>query len=511
MLLLPLYSIGFSIALVALLGWFYFQRKAGWGRLFQLALFAGLALYLGSIVSASAPLDFKLGVLFRDLMVIGGAGFLFQFLLRKHPAFLFGLLALGIVLFWFYRNQLSQTFPYQAPLEVDQEAELLIELKEGADLAVLDAITRKYDLHYEKAFTMQDPGRTGLDDYYAVDIPARLAKELRTIEGAFNSSGFVTWVEPNEVIHLETPVTGSLPEKVRRKFGIDDPGIENLWGFEAMEVDKLLGYLKKKEVKPQRKALIAVLDTGVDGKHEDIKDNYRSIKSGHNNDPRGHGTHCAGIAAAVSNNGKGVASFSRDNNFVEVASIKVLSAMGSGTQRGIINGMLEATDKGADVISMSLGGRSSQSRQRAYSKAVKYANDAGAIVVAAAGNSNSNAKDYAPVNANGAIGVSAIDEEGRRASFSNTVSDIKMGIAAPGVNIYSTIPGDQYATYSGTSMATPYVAGMVGLLKAIRPDLSTAQVHSLLVRTGADTKATKETGKLIQPYDAVRELVEKGI
>lgn len=511
MLFLPLYSLGFLVALVALLGWFYFQRKAGWSRLFQLALFAGMALYLGSVVSAGGPMDYKLSILFRDLLVLGGAGFVFQFLLRKHPAFLLGLLALGIVLLWFYRNHLSQTFPYQAPLEVDPEAELLIELKEGLDLDRLATLTHTYGLQYERAFELGDPARTDLDDYYAVDIPDRRASQLPAIEAAFAESGLVDWVEPNEVLHLDLPENPRLPEKIRRRFGIDDPGLEQLWGFEAMEVDKLLTYLQKKDVRPQRKALIAILDTGVDGKHEDIRANYRSIKSGHDNDPRGHGTHCAGIAAAVSNNGVGVASFSRDNNFVEVASIKVLSAMGSGTQRGIINGMLEATDKGADVISMSLGGRSTQSRQRAYSKAVKYANDAGAIVVAAAGNSNSNAKDYAPVNARGAIGVSAIDEELQRANFSNIVTDLKMGIAAPGVNIYSTVPGDQYATYSGTSMATPYVAGMVGLLKSIRPDLTTAQVHSLLVRTGSNTKNTRETGKLIQPYEAVRELIEQGI
>ncbi len=511
MLLFPFYVIGFAIAILALLGWFYFQRKAGWGRLFQIALFAGMAIYLGSVVSADAPLDFKMSVLFRDLLVIGGSGFLFQFLLRKHPAFLFGLLAFGIVLVWFYRNHLTQTFPYHAPVELDRKAELLIELKEGLELATLDAITNAYGLSYEPAFTLQDRQRTDLDDYYAVDVPDRRAAEWRAIETAFAESGLVDWVEPNEMIHLDPPAAGKLPETIRHKFGIDDPGLENLWGFEAMEVDRLLNYLQKKGVEPQRKALIAILDTGVDGQHEDISNNYRSIKSGHDNDPRGHGTHCAGIAAAVSNNGKGVASFSRDNSFVEVASIKVLSAMGSGTQRGIINGILEAADKGADVISMSLGGRSTQSRQRAYTKAVKYANDAGAIVVAAAGNSNSNAKDYAPVNADGIIGVSAIDENLQRANFSNIVTDIKMGLAAPGVNIYSTIPGDQYATYSGTSMATPYVAGMTGLLKAIRPDLTTAQVHSLLTRTGANTKATVETGKLIQPYDAVRELIEKGI
>ena len=232
------------------------------------------------------------------------------------------------------------------------------------------------------------------------------------------------------------------------------------------------------------------------------------MKSKHDNDPRGHGTHCAGIAAAVSNNGKGVASFSQNNEFVEVASIKVLNSMGMGTQKSIIDGIIEAADSGADVISMSLGGRSNQAKQTAYKKAVKYANQKGAIVVAAAGNSNRNAKEFSPVNAPGIIGVSAVDMELNRAVFSNYVQDIEMGIAAPGVDIYSTIPGNKYATYNGTSMATPYVAGLLGLMKSINPDLSTKKAHEILQSSGVKTKATKETGYFIQPAIAVKTMMD---
>lgn len=318
----------------------------------------------------------------------------------------------------------------------------------------------------------------------------------------------VEWTEENEVIHV-APLPAKGAPDVKKRYGVNDPGVEQLWGFDAMGVDKLYSFLNNNKPQATKKARIAILDTGVDANHEDLKANFVSTETSSNNDPRGHGTHCAGIAGAVSNNGIGVASFSQDNKFVSITSIKVLNGSGMGTQQTIIAGMLKAADTGADVLSMSLGGPSNQMRQRAYEKAVKYANDKGGIVVVAAGNSNKNAKDYSPANTPGVIAVSAIDENLNRAFFSNTVNDLSMGIAAPGVNIYSTIPGNQYAAYNGTSMATPYVAGLVGLLKSIRPQLTTREVYDILRATGRATRNSKETGLLIQPQAALSAVVGK--
>ena len=272
-------------------------------------------------------------------------------------------------------------------------------------------------------------------------------------------------------------------------------------------MDKLYQLLSEQGVQPKKRALVAILDTGVDANHEDIKDNFFSISKKYNDDPKGHGTHCAGIAGAVTNNGVGVASFARTNEFFRITSIKVLSGAGSGTQKQIIDGIIEAADRGADVISLSLGGFSNQSRQSAYSQAVKYATDRGAIVVAAAGNSNRDAATYTPVNANGIIGVSAIDPDLNRAVFSNRVGRIKMALAAPGVGIYSTKPNGNYAAHNGTSMACPQVSGVLGLMKSIQPSLTAKDAHQLLHRTGITTKETANTGRLIQPYRAVKELL----
>lgn len=511
MLAFPFYAAGFLISVLALVSWFYFQRRTDLSRLFRFLLFAGLGVYLLSVFTAALPFGAKLSVLVRDLLLIGGAGLVFQLLVRKRPAFFFGLMALGIILVWYYKNHMKPSMAYSAPpaIELDEQGELLVEILEKSDIATLGGLMEQYGIRYEPAFTLDFPDATDLDDYYVLDIPRQNLDQLAEIERALRRSAIVEWVEPNEVITVDPTIPAKLPDDIRDKFGIDDPGLEYLWGFKEMNIDQLYTYLNKNKVKPKRQALIAILDTGVDADHEDLRDNYKSTQSKYDNDPRGHGTHCAGIAAAVSNNGLGVASFSRNNEFVQVTSVKVLSALGSGTQRSIINGMLEAADKNADVISMSLGGRSTQSRQRAYEKAVKYANKKGAIVVAAAGNSNRNAKDFAPVNAAGVIGVSAVDESVNRAVFSNYVTDIDMGVAAPGVNIYSTIPGSKYASFSGTSMATPYVAGMLGLLKSLDPDLTTKEAYRILNKTGSKTKATRETGRLIQPQRAVQLLVEK--
>jgi thermitase len=272
-------------------------------------------------------------------------------------------------------------------------------------------------------------------------------------------------------------------------------------------MDQLYHLLSENRVKPRKQALIAVLDTGIDAEHEDLAANYVSTKKDYDTDPRGHGTHCAGIIGAVTNNGRGIASYARTNDFFRITSIQVLAPRGSGTQQQVIAGMLEAADRGADVLSMSLGGFSTQSRQRAYTQAVEYVTKKGGIVVAAAGNSNRNATSFAPVNATGVIGVSAIDEELQRAVFSNRVGDLAMGLAAPGVGIYSTMPGNRYQAQNGTSMAAPYVSGVVGLLRSLQPDITAREAYELLRRTGKTTRDATNTGPLIQPYRAVSALL----
>lgn len=504
-----IYVAGFGLSALFLSLWFYKQRRDG-GALFPVLLLMAIAAFVIGVASSDIALDEKLLVLFRDLTVLGFVGLFSRLFLKKFPLFLFGLLLLTVGLRYYYNNYMKYALvaePFTVEENWSENGEWLLELKEGADLNELNPIFQKYGVLASRAFQPERADQTELDDYYLLDIPNN-RRDWPKLQETLKASGIVDWIEGNESVAVNPIVPSRELPEINRKYGINDPGLEHLWSFEVMHMDQLYNYLDQQKIKPEKTAVIAILDTGVDAKHEDISDNFTSIKSKYNTDPRGHGTHCAGIAGAVSNNQKGVASYSRNNGFVKLTSIKVLNASGMGTQQTIINGIIEAADRKVDVISLSLGGYSSQSKQRAYEKAVKYANKAGCIVVAAAGNSNRNAKDFAPVNSEGVIGVSAITEDLSRAAFSNTVEDIKMGVAAPGTNIYSTIPGNKYASFNGTSMATPYVSGLIGLMKSINPKLDAKQAYEILHSTGQKTKSGTETGQLIQPLGAIKKVIE---
>ncbi len=509
-----LYSTGFLITALGLVFWFFYRDSAK-ARILNFLILGGLATYLFSVVFAGADTGQKLWALFRDLIVLGLIAQVFNFL-KKYPFVFFGTLILTLGgWFFYYKNIMKATFQPTAVIEnfdagvpLDENGELLIELKNGKDITALQSLAEKYDLNFQAAFQPKMADQTDLDDYFLINIPGQNTENLKEIEAALLKSGALDWLEENEIINLDPTESGASSSKSTRTYPVNDPGIARLWGFDKMEVDKLYKLIRQSGIKPQRKALIAILDTGVEGAHEDLKDNYFSLKKEYDNDPVGHGTHCAGIAGAVSNNGIGIASFSPDNQFVNITSIKVLNAGGRGTQQSIMKGIIEAADAGADVISMSLGGRSTRLSQKAYEDAVKYANKAGAVVVVAAGNSNDNAKYFSPANVPGVITVSAVDTLLNRAGFSNYVEDMKMGVAAPGVQIYSTTPGNNYAALNGTSMATPYVSGLVGIFKSINPKLDTKQVFKLLETTGGSTRDTPKTGKLIQPAAAIEELVD---
>lgn len=508
-----IYPLTFAACLASLALWFAYRSDEAKSRFLQTLFFAVLSAFIASVALANAAWEDKLGVLFRDLLAMSGFGLVFQFWSSPRQLRRFGLLAV-VLGFAYYQvamvNSFKQTNPSLAhTISVDKDGELLLELAEGARLEVLDGIVKRYGLQLMPAFQPQSPDMTELDDYFLVDIPAAHESKLAQIIKELQGISQVDWVEPNEVIEVSPLPAADPTPSAQKTFGLNDAGIEQLWGFEAMGIDDLLDYLEKQQLRPKRKALIVILDTGVDAAHQDIQGNYRSIRADFDDDPMGHGTHCGGIAGAVSNNKLGIASFSKDNAFVEISSVKVLSRYGSGTQKTIIDGILLAADQGADVLSLSLGGPSDQTKERAYRKAVDYANKKGAIVVVAAGNSNRDAKNYAPAGVPGVIAVSALDEQLNRASFSNHVTNVSMGIAAPGVNIYSTIPKDQYASYNGTSMATPYVAGLLGLLKSLDPDLDTETAYRIMKKTGRSTGNTAETGFLIQPGEAVKELMSR--
>jgi thermitase len=500
-----LYWISFLAAFISLGLWF-FAKKPIWIKVLRTIFWGSTAIYSVELFSQDAPMLYRLQALMRDFLFMGFFGGVFAVLTGHRRWIIPGIGIALLAVFLFIRGVQSSTFPHIAPTALDKKGELLVELRPGTTPATLSNLQKRFGIQIKRAFFPQDSAITLLDQYYVADIPDWNEHRIRRIIRILQRNNAVAWVEENEEIEVDPfpQKTTKTPGEDAVRYGLNDPGISNLWAFREMAMDQLYTLLEERKIKPSKKVLIAILDTGVDARHEDIGSNYTSLKAGYDNDPKGHGTHCAGIAAAVSNNGRGIASFSRDNAFYSVTSVKVLGAGGMGTQKMIIDGILFAVDQGADVLSMSLGGPGNQAAQRAYAQAVAYAAAKGAIVVAAAGNSNRNARDFSPANVRGVLCVSAIDERLDRAPFSNYVREIPLAVAAPGVDIYSTIPGNQYERYSGTSMAAPQVAGLVALLKSLKPDLGAEAVHEILEKSGKATKDTPMTGKLIYPAGAVR-------
>lgn len=234
--------------------------------------------------------------------------------------------------------------------------------------------------------------------------------------------------------------------------------------------------------------VIAIIDTGVDYTHDDLIANYQSggydwVNNDFNPmDDNSHGTHCAGIAAAVLNNALGVAGLAQCKIWTE----KVLNSAGSGSWDDLASGMIHATDKGVNVISMSLGGYGYSSL---VESACNYAWNRGVLLVAAAGNDNTNIDTYPfyPASFSTVIAVSATTSADLRWSGSNYGNTIE--VSAPGASVYSTVLSDSYGYKTGTSMACPHVAGLAALIWSYKPQLTTSQVRSAL-QSAVDDKGT---------------------
>ena len=188
-----------------------------------------------------------------------------------------------------------------------------------------------------------------------------------------------------------------------------------------------------------------------------------------------HGTHVAGIAGAETNNNNGVASIGHNITLIPVKSTNSATAVTHGYE-----GILYAVAAGADVINMSWGGSGSSTTAQ---NIISYASGEGIILIAAAGNDNVSSVFY-PAGYSEVIAVASTTFGDSKSSFSNYGSWID--ISAPGSAIYSTIPGDSYGTKQGTSMASPQVAGLAGLMLSLNPSLSPADVESCILSTADD-------------------------
>lgn len=343
----------------------------------------------------------------------------------------------------------------------------------------------------------------------------------------------IEYIEPNYIINLSS-VKGSLPTDAMfgkqwgmmntgKNGGIFSSGVagEDINVAKAWEITK--GALGATAVK------IAVIDTGVDYNHPDLKsqmdvnaaelngkagvdddgngyidDVYGydfSNKDGDPADGHGHGTHCSGVIGA-SHNSVGVAGVMAN---VKIVAVKFLSDKGSGETIDAISAIDYAIKRKVQVMSNSWGGGE---KEQSLLDAITAAEQAGITFVAAAGNDSSNNDTRASYPANyevsNVISVGSFTSQGSKSSFSNYGLKT-VHVTAPGSTILSTYKGG-YSNLSGTSMAAPHVSGIVGLLLSQEPGLSPAQIRERLIRTSTQTAKLKSSSVSGGRVDAYRAL-----
>ena len=283
--------------------------------------------------------------------------------------------------------------------------------------------------------------------------------------------------------------------------GVDLPASDtlggNLWGLDSINAPDVWNSSSEFSGTKGSGSIVAVIDTGVDLTHPEFKDRitagYDFVDNDANaDDEEGHGTHVAGTIAGSHDDGIGISGVAPDS---QIMPIRVLDSNGDGWTSDIIAGIRWATDNGADVINLSLGGGG---YSQAMADAIRYASDRDSVVVMAAGNSGGSSPEYPAAHAvNYGIAVGAVDQNGDFANFSNRAGSETMDyVTAPGVRIYSSSPGGSYLRDSGTSMAAPHVAGVAALLKSHNDSLTSEYIEDLIIGTAEN--ASSNTSQTIK-------------
>lgn len=366
-----------------------------------------------------------------------------------------------------------------APLKASQfskqgsiPGEILIRFKPGVQRGAVQNTLQAFQLQTLKQV---GPAQWGL---HLVKAPS--AQMSAQALQALNQNPSVLYAEPNGIMGISPNEESAPPRLMRNDAFPNDEMFNDQYAHQRTE--SLKGWEIQKG-KPD--LVVAVVDTGVDLNHPDLKDNM--LPKGYDfvdddevaMDEQGHGTHCAGISAGVAHNKIGIAGYAPG---AKIMPVRVLDRRGSGTWADVASGIAWAADNGAHVINLSLGGSSDS---KVVGDAVKHALDKDVVVVAAMGNDGNNTKSY-PAAYPGVVAVGATNSQDRIAGFSQYGE--WTSVSAPGVSILSTMMQSRrpYSKLSGTSMASPAVAGLAALVRSQFPDLSQAEVKAHIEHTAED-------------------------
>jgi subtilisin family serine protease len=375
--------------------------------------------------------------------------------------------------------------------------EVLVKFKPGVSRETIDELTARFNDRVEDSIE-SDPGLESIDDLDDANADATAAK--------YSTLPEVEFAEPNYAIELDA-VELALPPIVP-----SDPRFDEQWalansgqrgGKQGADISAMHAWLT---TTGSDKVVVAVLDSGVDYRHDDLAPNmwkrpasvapYQDAQLGtiddedgfnaidNESDPmdeNGHGTHCAGIIGAEGGNNIGITGV---NWKVRIMPLKFMNAGGFGTTKDAIeaiNYVIDRKKAGVNVriISASWGGTQ---RSRALEEVIRKAYENDILFVAAAGNSsvNNDRNPHFPSSYPNVLSVAALDRNDQLASFSN-YGVKSVAIAAPGVDILSTWLGNEYEEKSGTSMATPVVAGVAALIVADNPRVSVDELKKRIL------------------------------
>lgn len=352
-----------------------------------------------------------------------------------------------------------------------KEAQEVVDQQDGKELTVLNTPQEEV---------------TGL-----VELPKKQDVEEAVAE--YQKDPDVAYAQPNYKYKLAE----SSANTASTTASLNDSYRGSLWHLNTIQAKEAWDLLKKKF---QQKSRVAVLDTGVDLNHPDLqvnllknlcKDTSNGTRKQLTGDDDGHGTHVTGIIGATANNGKGVAGVAsgEENEFIDMFVVDIFRGDAAYTS-AIIEGIEYAVEQDANVINISAGYTSPYASLEdvLLENAINNAVNQGTTVVCAAGNDNNTVPNY-PADFNASISVISTASNNKKAGSSNYGS--AKDISAPGERISSTHPLNiyprEYATASGTSMASPVVAGIAALLYCGDPDITVSEVKNILYNSATDT------------------------